>query len=315
MRRTTLLVGFAMLFAQLGCSTGARLRGQAKELQSLNAEIHDRAYRCAPKELAFAEANVDFGLYELTQGNFVKAKKHLLLSERNAKKADRMSDFDECRDQAVAIVVDTTKKVEIKKVEPKPGDKDGDGITDDKDQCPLDPEDFEGFEDSDGCPDLDNDKDGIEDLADNCMFVPEDVDGFQDSDGCPDYDNDGDGLADINDQCKDKPEDYDGYQDEDGCDDPDNDGRDAVFGLDGPLHHLVNAMKSAAAGYGIERRVLLLHGPVGSSKSTIARMLKTDVTPTLPASLLRTHPSAHLFLDHLSSGTLDWNSIETDSLD
>src|SRR5436309_4862408 len=57
-------------------------------------------------------------------------------------------------------------------------------------------------------------------------------------------------------------------------DDPDNEGRDAVFGLDGPLHHLVNALKSAAAGYGIERRVLLLHGPVGSSKSTIARLLK-----------------------------------------
>ena len=57
-------------------------------------------------------------------------------------------------------------------------------------------------------------------------------------------------------------------------DDPDNDGRDAVFGLDRPLHHLVNAFKSAAAGYGIESRVLLLHGPVGSSKSTIARLLK-----------------------------------------
>ena len=57
-------------------------------------------------------------------------------------------------------------------------------------------------------------------------------------------------------------------------DDPDNNGRDAVFGLRGPLHHLVNALKSAANGYGIERRVLLLHGPVGSSKSTIARLLK-----------------------------------------
>ena len=37
---------------------------------------------------------------------------------------------------------------------------------------------------------------------------------------------------------------------------------------------LVNAFKSAAKGYGIEKRVLLLHGPVGSSKSTIARLLK-----------------------------------------
>jgi len=57
-------------------------------------------------------------------------------------------------------------------------------------------------------------------------------------------------------------------------DDPENAGRDAVFGLDEPLEHLVNALKSASKGYGIEKRVLLLHGPVGSSKSTIARLLK-----------------------------------------
>jgi len=57
-------------------------------------------------------------------------------------------------------------------------------------------------------------------------------------------------------------------------DDPDHNGRDAVFGLRGPLHKLVNALKSAAHEYGIEKRVLLLHGPVGSSKSTIARLLK-----------------------------------------
>jgi serine protein kinase len=57
-------------------------------------------------------------------------------------------------------------------------------------------------------------------------------------------------------------------------DDPENEGRDAVFGLDEPLEDLVNALKSASKGYGIEKRVLLLHGPVGSSKSTIARLLK-----------------------------------------
>ncbi|HLJ93160.1 MAG TPA: serine protein kinase [Gemmataceae bacterium] len=49
---------------------------------------------------------------------------------------------------------------------------------------------------------------------------------------------------------------------------------DAIFGLDRPIMHLVNCFKSAAKGYGTERRVLLLHGPVGSSKSTIARLLK-----------------------------------------
>jgi serine protein kinase len=57
-------------------------------------------------------------------------------------------------------------------------------------------------------------------------------------------------------------------------DDPDHDGRDAIFGLTKPLMELVNVFKSAALGYGSERRVLLLHGPVGSSKSTIARLLK-----------------------------------------
>ncbi|MFV1964596.1 MAG: PrkA family serine protein kinase [Pirellulaceae bacterium] len=59
--------------------------------------------------------------------------------------------------------------------------------------------------------------------------------------------------------------------------DPTDNGRDAVYGLDEPLEHLVNALKSAARGYGIEKRVLLLHGPVGSSKSTIARLLKKGV--------------------------------------
>ncbi len=57
-------------------------------------------------------------------------------------------------------------------------------------------------------------------------------------------------------------------------DDPENEGRDAIFGLTKPLMELVNVFKSAALQYGSERRVLLLHGPVGSSKSTIARLLK-----------------------------------------
>ena len=57
-------------------------------------------------------------------------------------------------------------------------------------------------------------------------------------------------------------------------DDPHNDGRDAIFGLTKPLVDLVNVFKSAALKYGSERRVLLLHGPVGSSKSTIVRLLK-----------------------------------------
>ena len=57
-------------------------------------------------------------------------------------------------------------------------------------------------------------------------------------------------------------------------DDPIGEGADAIFGLDRPLMNLVDFFKSAAHQYGTERRILLLHGPVGSSKSTIARLLK-----------------------------------------
>ncbi len=56
-----------------------------------------------------------------------------------------------------------------------------------------------------------------------------------------------------------------------------NGGRDAVFGLDVPLMRLVNVLKSAAQGYGTEKRIILLHGPVGSAKSTIARLLKRGI--------------------------------------
>jgi len=57
-------------------------------------------------------------------------------------------------------------------------------------------------------------------------------------------------------------------------DDPIGGGKDAVYGLDVPLMKFVQVLKAAALGYGPERRVILLHGPVGSSKSTIARLLK-----------------------------------------
>ena len=57
-------------------------------------------------------------------------------------------------------------------------------------------------------------------------------------------------------------------------DDPFADGKDAVFGIDVHLMKLVNVLRAAAMGYGAERRVILLHGPVGSAKSTIVRLIK-----------------------------------------
>jgi OOP family OmpA-OmpF porin len=141
--------------------------------------------------------------------------------------------------------------------EPSIGDKDGDGYKDNVDACPLDPEDFDGFEDKDGCPEPDNDGDGVLDVDDDCPLVPgpvenkgcpmavkrgdrdgdgiyddvdkcpddpEDYDKFEDTDGCPEPDNDGDGILDKDDQCPNDPEDKDGWEDADGCPEPDNDG-------------------------------------------------------------------------------------------
>lgn len=53
--------------------------------------------------------------------------------------------------------------------------------------------------------------------------------------------------------------------------------QDAIYGLDIPLMRLVHVFKAAAEGYGPEKRVILLHGPVGSSKSTIARLIKKGI--------------------------------------
>lgn len=200
----------------IGCSTGATLKGQAEEIAELNKSIHDRAYRCAPYELAIAESSVDFGLYELTQGDFVRAREHIYRAEEHAKKADVLSDFEDCRDQSISVKVEKTPKVEV---DPGPQDRDGDGILDDVDQCPDDPEDFDGFEDVDGCPDPDNDGDGVPDVNDECP----NVEGPAENNGCPQFDRDFDGFPNINDACPDKPEDFDGFQDEDGCPEEDND--------------------------------------------------------------------------------------------
>ncbi|MCL4226443.1 MAG: OmpA family protein [Myxococcales bacterium] len=104
------------------------------------------------------------------------------------------------------------------------GDRDGDGIPDLSDACPDDPEDRDGYQDDDGCPDLDNDGDGVLDVDDKCPDEPEDRDAFQDEDGCPERDNDGDGIPDVADRCPNDAEDIDGFEDDDGCPDEDNDG-------------------------------------------------------------------------------------------
>ncbi|MBN1130219.1 MAG: right-handed parallel beta-helix repeat-containing protein [Chitinispirillaceae bacterium] len=98
-------------------------------------------------------------------------------------------------------------------------DPDKDGVLGEQDQCPSLPEDLDGFQDDDGCPDFDNDGDGIYDSQDKCPDEAEDFDGFQDKDGCPDYDNDGDGIPDSVDVCPNNAETINNFKDEDGCPD------------------------------------------------------------------------------------------------
>src|SRR5690554_6821456 len=131
---------------------------------------------------------------------------------------------------------------------PPAQDADNDGVIRSLDRCPEGPEDFDGFEDEDGCPDPDNDQDGLLDADDLCPDLAEDKDGYEDEDGCPDLDNDQDGVLDEDDECPmvagilelkgcpakdtdqdgiedhldacvDQPEDFDGFEDEDGCPD------------------------------------------------------------------------------------------------
>ena len=111
-------------------------------------------------------------------------------------------------------------------------DADRDTIVGSLDRCPDAAEDFDAFEDSDGCPERDNDKDGVDDLLDKCEGQLEDNDGYEDSDGCPELDNDKDGFNDDADKCPIAPEDMDGFEDNDGCPEEDNDQDGVIDGLD-----------------------------------------------------------------------------------
>lgn len=239
MRCFWLLTTLALLSLLLGgCTVGSKLRAKSTEIDELTTKIQKRAYKCAPKELALAKSHAEFGRYELDGGRFVRADEHLDIAYENAQLADINSRGAECLEQKVVIQ-----------------DSDGDGLLDNVDKCPKEPEDFDGYEDGDGCPEdqdtdgdnipdskdlcptepgppenqgcpkvfQDKDKDGIADDFDKCPLDPEDKDNFQDDDGCPDLDNDQDGLLDADDKCPNEPEDSDGFQDEDGCPDFDND--------------------------------------------------------------------------------------------
>jgi OOP family OmpA-OmpF porin len=209
----------ALLALTSACAQGPMLRGRVQGLQGI-AETAEKngAIRCAPRELALAKSHLRFATTELDQGEMSNAEAHLLIAEPNARAALAQSPPDRC--------------AERKFIEPKPGDRDGDGYPDTVDKCPDEPENWNGYLDEDGCPDdPDTDGDKIADSKDQCPLEPEDVDNYLDDDGCPELDNDADGIADTLDKCPLKAEDFDGFEDTDGCPDPDNDG-DTVLDVD-----------------------------------------------------------------------------------
>jgi len=226
--RFVLVVSSALVVGS--CSQVSAMRGDIEGLNKV-AEQAERngAIRCAPRELAMAKSHLEFATVELDQGFFLRAKEHLDIAEANAHAAYDLSPPQKCAERGF---------VEDAPPPPKPGDKDGDGFLDPDDKCPDDPENYQGYQDEDGCPDdPDTDGDGIPDSKDACVLVPEDKDGYLDDDGCPDPDNDLDTILDANDKdstgksCMNEPEDPDGYEDNDGCPEPDND-KDSVLDID-----------------------------------------------------------------------------------
>jgi outer membrane protein OmpA-like peptidoglycan-associated protein len=138
-----------------------QLQQNVHQVRQIAKEARDNgAYRCAPRQLALADANIEFADAELSEGDYFRARDHVQIADENAREAYRLSPRDRCVG---------------------PFDKDHDGILDNVDKCPNDPEDKDGFEDADGCPDPDNDKDGVPDVSDQCPLEP----GPPDNHGCP----------------------------------------------------------------------------------------------------------------------------------
>lgn len=241
-RRASVLAFFALA----SCHSGPQIRASGDIIKTdIERARRSNAMRCAPRELAAAEANLDFAMGELDEGNSQRAYEHITEAEAMAKKAVALS--RDCAPRQVVVKEQPQLVVKIEEtdkdgdtvldkddqcpslpgpVENKgcpveaPKDRDNDGILDPSDRCIDQPEDVDNFQDEDGCPEPDNDNDGILDTADKC---PNEAGPMQNL-GCPILDKDGDGLNDDKDQCPNEPEDKDGFQDEDGCPDLDNDG-------------------------------------------------------------------------------------------
>lgn len=207
-----------------GCADGVKLSAQREQIHQQAEDIYDRAYRCAPRELALAQAHEEFGRMELSYGNGRRGEDHITFADEKIKEADAKSLSTLCLD-------------------PKLQDRDKDGIIDSEDLCP----DVPGVKEYKGCPNPDKDGDGVCDpwVAENNLqssFSCQGIDSCPDEPGelaymgCSNPDRDGDGVCDkwvslaglegkFKRTCKgtDLCEDLKGLKEYDGCPNPDTD--------------------------------------------------------------------------------------------
>jgi outer membrane protein OmpA-like peptidoglycan-associated protein len=161
-----------------GCVTGAALRQRALGADADIRTARDQnAQRCAPRDLAVAEANLRFARLALDQGDPFRAEEHLRLAEPAARNA--VANSKDCgkvtvliREKELPPPPPAAPKVALK-------DTDGDGVPDIDDLCPEVP----GPKENHGCPVVvaDRDGDGVPDKDDQCPDEP----GPADNHGCP----------------------------------------------------------------------------------------------------------------------------------
>jgi outer membrane protein OmpA-like peptidoglycan-associated protein len=177
---STTRLGAALLFTELllcACYNASEIRAENGVLrENVDQARKGDGLRCAPKELASAEANLDFSQTALDNGHPTEAHKYNALAKEDVQRVNEL-------DKACAP----------KPVAQGPQDTDGDGVPDDIDRCPHEPGPKENF----GCPWGDRDKDGVPDNLDRCPDVP----GVPELQGCPDVDSDKDGIPDRLDKC------------------------------------------------------------------------------------------------------------------
>src|SRR5512138_3460617 len=96
------LIASALLLACSACVSGSKIRADSEVIQAdVERARRNGALRCAPVELATAEANLDFARGELSQGSSFRASEHIRTAEVSIKRALELS--RECGPKQVVV--------------------------------------------------------------------------------------------------------------------------------------------------------------------------------------------------------------------